>query len=53
MIASRSGDGTSERSKLQETLRRLVEPTIDILVKKKDSKPASKVLNMRQSIEKF
>ena len=47
MIASRSGDGTSEKSKLQETLRRLVEPTIDILVKKKDSKQTSKVPNTR------
>ena len=47
VMASRSGDGTSEKSKLQETLRRLVEPTIDILVKKKDPKQTSKVPNTR------
>ena len=47
MIASKSGDGISEKSKLQETLRRLVEPTIDIFVKKRDSKQTSKVPNTR------
>ena len=36
MIASKSSDGTTERSRLQQTLRRLVEPTIDILIKRKD-----------------